>query len=68
MIALSVPLFLVSWFVRPLWPVPLALFVAGWICQFIGHGFEGKPPEFFRDPRFLLVGLRWWIAKMRGRA
>jgi hypothetical protein len=29
---------------------------------------EGKPPEFFHDWRFLLVGLRWWVAKLRGRA
>jgi hypothetical protein len=25
-------------------------------------------PEFFHDWRFLLVGLRWWFAKVRGRA
>jgi uncharacterized membrane protein YGL010W len=42
--------------------------VVGWICQFVGHAFEGKPPEFFKDPRFLLIGLRWWFAKLRGRA
>jgi uncharacterized membrane protein YGL010W len=36
--------------------------------QFVGHAFEGKPPEFFHDWRFLLVGARWWMAKMRGRA
>jgi hypothetical protein len=29
---------------------------------------EGKPPEFFSDWRFLLVGARWWVAKVRGRA
>jgi len=46
----------------------LALFVIGWILQFVGHAFEHKPPEFFRDPRFLFVGLRWWFAKLRGRA
>ncbi|MBS2021539.1 MAG: DUF962 domain-containing protein [Deltaproteobacteria bacterium] len=46
----------------------LTLFVVGWVFQFIGHGFEGKPPEFFKDWRFLLVGLRWWFAKMAGRA
>lgn len=68
MIALSLPLFIVAFFVRGLWPIPTALFVVGWIFQFIGHGFEGKPPEFFKDPRFLLVGLRWWVAKLRGRA
>jgi uncharacterized membrane protein YGL010W len=50
------------------WRTALALFVLGWILQFVGHAFEGKPPEFFHDWRFLLVGLRWWVAKMRGRA
>ena len=44
------------------------LFVVGWIFQFIGHAFEGKPPEFFQDWRFLFVGLRWWFAKMAGKA
>jgi uncharacterized membrane protein YGL010W len=44
------------------------LFVGGWVLQFVGHAVEGKPPEFFHDWRFLLVGLRWWVAKMRGRA
>jgi hypothetical protein len=32
-----------------------------------GHAFEGKPPEFLHDWRFLFVGLRWWVAKIRGR-
>jgi len=68
MIALSLPLFIAALFVESLWPIPTSLFVVGWIFQFIGHGFEGKPPEFFKDPRFLLVGLRWWVAKIRGRA
>ncbi|MDX1440079.1 MAG: DUF962 domain-containing protein [Rubricoccaceae bacterium] len=68
LIALSIPLFVVALFVNGFWMVPLALFVFGWILQFVGHAFEGKPPEFFKDWRFLFVGLRWWIAKMRGRA
>ena len=68
MIALSVPLFLLAPLLRGLWPVPVALFVVGWIFQFIGHWYEKKPPEFLSDPRFLLVGLRWWFAKLRGRA
>jgi uncharacterized membrane protein YGL010W len=67
MIALAVPLFLLSVFVAGLWVLPLALFVVGWIFQFIGHAYEGKPPEFFKDWRFLFVGLRWWFAKMRGK-
>jgi len=50
------------------WRYPAGLFVAGWVLQFVGHAFEGKPPEFLHDWRFLLVGLRWWWAKMRGRA
>ena len=68
LIAVSVPLFVVAVFVRGFWPVPVALFVTGWIFQFVGHGFEGKPPEFLKDWRFLFVGLRWWIAKLRGQA
>jgi uncharacterized membrane protein YGL010W len=69
LIALSLPLFvLVGLFARGWWPVPAALFVIGWVFQFIGHAVEGKPPEFFHDWRFLFVGLRWWVAKIRGRA
>jgi len=68
MIALSVPLFFAIPFVPAIFPVPIALFVVGWIVQFIGHAFEGKPPEFFRDWRFLFVGLRWWFAKLAGQA
>lgn len=68
MIALSIPLLAAAIFVEGLWPWGLGLFVLGWILQFIGHAFEGKPPEFFHDWRFLFVGLRWWLAKMRGRA
>ena len=49
------------------WQVGAAVWVVGWCLQFAGHAVEGKPPEFFRDWRFLFVGLRWWIAKMRGR-
>jgi len=67
-IVLSVPLFAVATLVPGFWPVPSALFVGGWALQFLGHWVEGKPPEFFHDWRFLFVGLRWWIAKLRGRA
>ena len=68
LIAASVLLFVAAPFVSNLWKIAAALFVVGWIFQFIGHAFEGKPPEFFRDWRFLFVGLRWWSAKIRGRA
>ena len=66
MIALSILLIVPSIFVAGLWKIALGLFVTGWILQFIGHYFEGKPPEFMKDWRFLLVGLRWWFAKMKG--
>ncbi|SRR6266404_4479549 len=68
MIVVSIPLFLLSPFVAGLWVVPAALFGVGWVFQFVGHAYEGKPPEMFKDWRFLFVGVRWWLAKMRGRA
>ncbi|MGA2908830.1 MAG: DUF962 domain-containing protein [Terracidiphilus sp.] len=58
---------LILWHTR-FWMLAVGLFVVGWIFQFIGHAFEGKPPEFFQDWRFLFVGLRWWFAKMTGKA
>lgn len=67
LIALSLPLFVVALFLHGWWAVPLTLFVVGWLFQFVGHAFEGKPPEFFHDWRFLFVGLRWWFAKVRGK-
>jgi uncharacterized membrane protein YGL010W len=66
MIALSVLMIPFCFFVFGLWRVALALFVVGWILQFVGHYFEGKPPEFFKDYRFLFVGLRWWFKKVLG--
>lgn len=66
MIAVSLLLVVPSVFVSGLWMIALALFVVGWLFQFIGHAFEGKPPEFFKDWRFLFVGLRWWFRKMFG--
>jgi len=67
MIVVSLLLFVVAIFVNGLWLWALILFTAGWIFQFVGHGFEGKKPEFFKDWRFLFVGLSWWFAKIRGK-
>src|ERR1700756_3963193 len=67
LILLSLAVLLATVFVHRLWPVALGLFLVGWIFQFVGHAFEGKAPEFFSDWRFLLVGTRWWAAKVRGR-
>jgi uncharacterized membrane protein YGL010W len=68
LIVLAIVLAAFSFFISGVWIAALTLFVVGWILQFVGHAFEGKPPEFFHDWRFLFVGLRWWMAKMRGRA
>ena len=51
------------------WLLPVSMFAVGWLLQFLGHFVERKPPEFFRDWRFLLVGFNWWLDKVgiRGR-
>ena len=53
MIVVSLPFFLLSW----RWA--LALFVVGWILQFVGHAIEGNQPAFFRNPVYLLIGPLW---------
>jgi uncharacterized membrane protein YGL010W len=53
MIVVSLPLFFFNW----RWA--LALFVVGWIFQFIGHAIEGNQPAFFRNPVYLLIGPLW---------
>jgi uncharacterized membrane protein YGL010W len=68
MIAVSLLLIPVALWRSQWWWSVLGLFVAGWLFQFVGHAFEGKPPEFFKDWRFLFVGLRWWFAKMSNKA
>jgi uncharacterized membrane protein YGL010W len=68
LIVISIAWLVIAWLTGlPFW-MPVTVFVIGWALQFIGHAFEGKAPEFFHDWRFLFVGLRWWVAKMRGRA
>jgi uncharacterized membrane protein YGL010W len=68
LVALSVLVLIVAPFYRPAWPVFFVLFGVGWTFQFVGHAFERKWPEFFHDWRYLFVGLRWWFAKIRGKA
>ncbi len=68
LIALSVVMAAVALAVPALWPAAGIAFAVGWAFQFVGHAFERKPPEFLKDWRFLFVGLRWWFAKLRGRA
>jgi uncharacterized membrane protein YGL010W len=68
LIALSLPLFVALLFAPGIWILPTTLFALGWVFQFVGHAYERKPPEFLHDWRFLFVGLRWWLAKIQGRA
>jgi uncharacterized membrane protein YGL010W len=66
LIALSILLIPFGFFIAGVWWLTFSAFVLGWILQSIGHYFEGKPPEFFKDYRFLFVGLRWWFKKVLG--
>ncbi len=67
-ILVSLAIFALGFLFHRLWWVAFALFVVGWMLQFVGHAFEGKPPELFQDWRFLFVGVRWWWAKINRRA
>jgi uncharacterized membrane protein YGL010W len=52
-------------------PVPLsiALFVLGWVFQFVGHYvYEKRSPAFYRNLAHLLVGPLWILAKVSGKA
>ena len=57
LIVVSLPYFFFSW----RWA--LALFVIGWILQFVGHWIEGNQPAFFRNPVFLLIGPLWIVRR-----
>jgi uncharacterized membrane protein YGL010W len=50
------------------WAVSLALFVFGWILQFVGHSvYEKRSPAFFKNFTHLLVGPLWILAKATHR-
>ena len=57
LILISLPLFLFAW----RWA--LAMFVIGWILQFVGHAIEGNQPAFFKNPVYLLVGPLWLVKR-----
>jgi uncharacterized membrane protein YGL010W len=48
-------------------PLSLAIFVAAWIAQFVGHKLEGKKPSFFEDLQYLWVGPLFVLSKLLGR-
>ena len=56
-IVVSLPLFFCNW----RWAS--ALFLLGWLLQFLGHVFEGNSPAFFSNPIYLIIGPYWWLKK-----
>jgi uncharacterized membrane protein YGL010W len=47
----------------------VALFLVGWIFQFVGHYvYEKRAPAFYRNLAHLLVGPLWILAKATRRA
>ncbi|WP_024891554.1 DUF962 domain-containing protein [Luteimonas huabeiensis] len=48
---------------RGLLALALAVFVAAWIAQFVGHKIEGRKPSFLTDLVYLLIGPAWVLAK-----
>lgn len=58
MIVVSLPLFIFKPWIAG------GLFVLGWIFQFIGHAYEGKPPTFLSDPRALIAGPMFVVQKI----
>lgn len=57
-IVVSLPLFFFNW------RLALALFVGGWILQFVGHFIEGNQPAFLRNPVYLLIGPLWFLRRV----
>lgn len=51
---------------RLIW-LAAAIFVVGWVLQFIGHHIEGAKPSFFKDLQFLLIGPLWLLADVYRR-
>lgn len=68
---IGIPMIVASLPLLPLAPpVGGAMFVGGWVLQFVGHYvFEKQNPSFFNDPFYLLVGPIWVaieVAQMLG--
>ena len=58
MLVISVAFYFAGWAI-PFW-INVALFIVGWIFQFIGHSvYEHKSPAFLTNVLHLLVGPLW---------
>ena len=68
LLALVLPMLLILEWLRPrFFLLSLAIFIVGWIGQFIGHKIEGKKPSFFKDLLFLLIGPVWTMNSLLGQ-
>ena len=56
MIAISILMVPVCFFVAGLWKIALGLFILGWVLQFVGHYFEGNRRSFSRTGVFSSSG------------
>ncbi len=50
--------------ITPWWVTGVALFVVGWIFQFVGHYYEGKKPAFLDDLIGLIIGPLFVVAEV----
>lgn len=48
-------------------PVSVAIFVAAWIAQFVGHRIEGRKPSFLEDLQYLWVGPLFVLSRLFAR-
>jgi len=59
MLVISFLLYLVARDLKA-WPIAVAMFVIGWVCQYIGHGvYERRQPAFYKNLAHLLIGPLW---------
>ncbi len=58
MITVAWPLFFLNW----RWA--LALFIGGWLLQFLGHAIEGNRPAFFGNPIYFFIGPMWFLKRV----
>ena len=61
-IATLVIAYALGWYLT--WPFAVALFIFGWVFQFIGHAYEGKSPAFLANLEHLLIGPLFIVSKL----
>src|SRR2546421_5173307 len=65
---IGIPMITIAWplfFFR--WRWALALFIAGWVFQLVGHAIEGNRPAFLSNPIYFLAG-PWWLIRRTAEA